>query len=83
MAQPKINLEQSFYEVKKYKSPILNWILSTDHKRIGLLYLYSIMTFFIVGALLGLAMKLELIAPGGKRLWRRKHTMLHSHSTGS
>ncbi|HEX2934908.1 MAG TPA: cbb3-type cytochrome c oxidase subunit I [Bacteroidales bacterium] len=47
----------------KYKG-ILGWIFSTDHKRIGLLYLYSIMTFFIVAATLGLLIKLELIAPG-------------------
>ncbi|HAF27540.1 MAG TPA: cytochrome c oxidase subunit I [Bacteroidales bacterium] len=47
----------------KYKG-LLGWIFSTDHKRIGLLYLYSVMTFFIVGALLGLLMKFELIAPG-------------------
>lgn len=40
------------------------WILSTDHKRIGLLYLYSILIFFAVGVTLGLLMKLELIAPG-------------------
>lgn len=47
----------------KYKG-LLGWIFSTDHKRIGLLYLYSIMTFFIIGAILGLLMKFELIAPG-------------------
>ena len=47
----------------KYKG-ILGWILSTDHKRIGLLYLYTIVSFFCVGATLGLLMKLELIAPG-------------------
>lgn len=47
----------------KYKG-IFAWIFSTDHKKIGLLYLYSIMSFFIVGAILGLLMKLELIAPG-------------------
>ena len=47
----------------KYKG-ILGWILSTDHKRIGLLYLYTIVSFFLVGAILGLLMKLELIAPG-------------------
>jgi len=47
----------------KYKG-LLGWILSTDHKRIGLLYLYSIATFFVAGATLGLLMKLELIAPG-------------------
>ena len=55
--------EPSFYEVKKHKG-IFAWILSTDHKRIGLMYLYLIATFFVVGAILGLLMKLELIAPG-------------------
>jgi len=47
----------------KYKG-IRSWIFSTDHKRIALLYLYSIVSFFLVGATLGLLMKLELIAPG-------------------
>lgn len=47
----------------KYKG-LSGWIFSTDHKRIGLLYLYTIMVFFIVGATLGLLMKFELIAPG-------------------
>ena len=42
----------------------MGWVTSTDHKRIGLLYLYSIATMFFVGMLLGLAMKLELVAPG-------------------
>jgi cytochrome c oxidase subunit I len=54
----------SYLEYKgKYKG-FLGWIFSTDHKRIGLLYLYSIVSFFIVGAILGLLMKIELIAPG-------------------
>jgi len=47
----------------KYKG-LLGWIFSTDHKRVGLLYLYSMMTMFSVGVLLGLAMKFELLAPG-------------------
>ena len=57
-------IEPSYLEYKgKYKG-ILSWILSTDHKRVGLLYLYTIMIFFIVGATLGLLMKFELLAPG-------------------
>ena len=43
---------------------ILSWILSTDHKRIGLMYLYMVLGMFIVGLCLGLAIRLELIAPG-------------------
>ena len=40
------------------------WIFSTDHKRIGLLYLYSVLGFFLVGVVLGLLIRLELMAPG-------------------
>src|SRR5690606_36007520 len=47
----------------KYKG-IAGWLLSTDHKRIGLLYLYAIIVFFFVAAFLGLLMRIELIAPG-------------------
>jgi cytochrome c oxidase subunit I len=43
---------------------IFGWIFSTDHKRIGLLYMYTILAFFAVGATLGLLIRLELIAPG-------------------
>ena len=56
--------EISFYEHQGKYRGILSWIFSTDHKRIGLLYLGSIITFFAVGVLLGLLMRLELIAPG-------------------
>jgi cytochrome c oxidase subunit 1 len=40
------------------------WIFSTDHKRIGMLYLCSTFGFFLVGVILGLLLRLELMAPG-------------------
>ncbi len=43
---------------------ILSWILSTDHKRIGIMYLASITTFFILAGTAALLMRLELISPG-------------------
>ncbi len=43
---------------------ILSWLLSTDHKKIALLYLYSITVFFFVAVILGLLMRVELFAPG-------------------
>lgn len=56
--------QPSYLDYKgKYKG-IFAWILSTDHKRIALLYLYSLLTFFAIGATIGLLMKFELIAPG-------------------
>ncbi|MFK5856229.1 MAG: cbb3-type cytochrome c oxidase subunit I, partial [Bacteroidota bacterium] len=54
--------QPSFLEVKK---GILSWIFTLDHKRIGLLYLYSVGSFFLVGAGLGVLMRLELLNPGG------------------
>lgn len=38
---------------------ILAWILSTDHKRIGVLYLASMLTLFFVAVTLGVLMRIE------------------------
>lgn len=56
--------EANYLEHKGKYSGLLGWIFSTDHKRIGLLYLYSMAIMFIIGAGLGLAMRFELLAPG-------------------
>ncbi len=55
---------ESYLDVKGKYRGIYSWIFSTDHKRIGILYLTSLMIFFSVGVFLGLAMRLELISPG-------------------
>src|SRR4030042_1186528 len=54
----------SFYESKGRFHGLLGWIFSTDHKRIGLLYLFAILFFSLIGVSLGFLMRLELIAPG-------------------
>ena len=43
---------------------ILSWLTTTDHKRIGLLYLASISFFFLFAVGLGVAMRLELLSAG-------------------
>lgn len=58
-----INPELTFYQGK---SGLFSWIFTLDHKRVALLYLYSIALFFIVGMALGFVMRLELFAPGGQ-----------------
>jgi cytochrome c oxidase subunit 1 len=54
----------SFYDHQGKYHGIFAWILSTDHKRIGLLYLFSILLFFSIAVLFGFLMRLKLIAPG-------------------
>lgn len=57
------NLINSYLDYSK-SSGLKAWIFSTDHKRIGLLYLYCMMAFFLVAMLLGVLMRLELLQPG-------------------
>ena len=56
--------EPSYLNYKGKYSGIRGWIFSTDHKRIGILYMIGILTFFIAGAIFGFLMRLELISPG-------------------
>ncbi len=41
-----------------------SWLFTLDHKRIGVMYLFSILFFFLFGGFLALIMRSELIAPG-------------------
>ncbi|NOX87228.1 MAG: cytochrome c oxidase subunit I [Chlorobi bacterium] len=53
--------QTNFFQIKK---GIFSWLFTLDHKRIGLMYLYSVGLFFLVAAGLGVAMRLELLNPG-------------------
>src|SRR5690242_10913655 len=44
---------------------IKSWLLTTDHKRIALLYLMSITFFFFIGGFFALLIRLELLTPAG------------------
>jgi cytochrome c oxidase subunit I len=55
---------ESYLEYEgKYKG-IMSWLTTTDHKKIGLMYMYAIVFFFFVAAILGLLMKIEKFSPG-------------------
>src|SRR6476469_2785854 len=44
---------------------VKSWLLTTDHKRIALLYLASVTFFFFVGGLFAVLIRLELLTPQG------------------
>jgi cytochrome c oxidase subunit I len=44
---------------------IKSWLLTTDHKRIALLYLIAITFFFFIGGFFALLIRLELLTPAG------------------
>src|SRR4051794_12479884 len=47
---------------------LLSWFTTIDHKRIAVLYLYSITAFFFVGGIAAALMRLDLATPGGDLL---------------
>ena len=47
-----------------YRSSIYDWVTTTDHKKIGILYVMNSFLFFFIGGLLALGVRLELAQPG-------------------
>ncbi len=46
------------------KTGLWSWLSTLDHKRIGLLYLFSVLTFFFIGGIFALLLRLELFTVG-------------------
>ena len=47
---------------------VRSWLLTTDHKRVGLLYLISLTGAFFVGGFFAVMVRLELLTPAGDLL---------------
>jgi len=41
-----------------------SWAYTLDHKRIGVMYMFTTLVFFLVGGVFGLLIRLELLKPG-------------------
>ncbi len=63
MATVAVSTERENYLNSDYG--VRSWLLTTDHKRIALLYLLSITVFFFVGGFFALLIRLELLTPAG------------------
>src|SRR5437016_1195467 len=44
---------------------VKSWLLPTDRKRIGILYLWTILVFFLIAAVAAALMRIELLTPEG------------------
>ncbi len=45
-------------------SGIWSWLTTLDHKRIGIMYFVTVMFFFLLGGIMALLIRLELMSPG-------------------
>jgi cytochrome c oxidase subunit I len=53
-----------------------SWLTTTDHKRIGILYLYTTFLFFILGGVEALMMRLQLATPNNTLLEPKTYDQL-------
>ena len=45
---------------------VMKWLTTVDHKKIGIMYVVTTLTFFVMGVVLAEIMRLELFQPGGQ-----------------
>jgi cytochrome c oxidase subunit 1 len=57
---------------------IKSWLLTGDHKRIGLMYLFSVTFFFLLGSIAAGLIRLELISPTGRMFENDTYNKLFS-----
>ncbi len=47
-----------------YRTGLYAWLTTTDHKKIGIMYVINSFVFFFIGGLLAMGVRLELAQPG-------------------
>ncbi len=67
---------------ERRKLTLLDWLTTTNHKRIGVLYIVTTFGFFILGGLIALLMRTELAHPGLQILTKSQYNQLFTiHGT--
>ena len=49
-----------------YRSALYEWVTTTDHKKIGILYLVNSFVFFFIGGILAIGVRSQLAVPDNK-----------------
>ncbi|HVU82591.1 MAG TPA: cbb3-type cytochrome c oxidase subunit I, partial [Rhodanobacteraceae bacterium] len=62
---PELEPPRSFYT---HKLGLWSWFVTTDHKRIAILYAVTITIFFIMGGVAAAMMRINLVEPNGALL---------------
>src|SRR5712691_7127998 len=62
---PNYEMPRTHYLNATYGSGLRSWLLTTDHKRIALLYLCSVTVFFFIGGVFATMIRIHLLTPGG------------------
>jgi len=79
MASEVMGKTESSVNYLNVTTTVKSWLLTLDHKRIGLLYLFAISFFFALGGIFATLIRLELVTPQGDlmsaEMYNRAFTM--------
>src|SRR6266498_2399585 len=53
-----------------------SWAYTLDHKRVGVMYLFTTLLFFLVGGLFGMLIRLKLMYPGEQLLSNHSYNVI-------
>jgi cytochrome c oxidase subunit 1 len=68
--------------VEERRSPLVEWLTTTDHKKIGILYLVTTFVFFFIGGIEALLVRSQLAGPDQKVLTAQQYNeMFTMHAT--
>ena len=54
---------EPIYPLPWHRGRVASWLVTTDHKRIGILYIATSLAFFVAGGVLALLIRTELLTP--------------------
>jgi len=65
-----------------YRGRFASWVATTDHKRIGILYIATSLAFFVAGGILALLIRAQLATPNEHFITRESYNQLFTmHGT--
>jgi cytochrome c oxidase subunit I len=67
------NPEAAGYPVTWKSGRVASWLVTVDHKRIGILYVCTSIGFFVLGGILAVLMRSQLATPGEKLLTKNSY----------
>lgn len=72
---------QSFTPKRSKGEVIVDWLTTTDHKKIGYLYLMTSFIYFLIGGVMALVIRAQLALPGLEIVASKSSTTSFSQCT--
>ena len=64
------------YHLDWRQGRVTSWLTTVDHKRIGILYIWTALGFFALGGILALMMRAQLATPNESLLVRERYNQV-------